>query len=83
MKHLLTRPASLISIVFLLLALLHFSPLALPYKLAYPLAFLTLCIGFTVLGALMIVLLRYVVSENIPIIGNFLAEVIHAIEERM
>ena len=40
-------------------------------------------IGFTVLGALMIVLLRYVVSENIPIIGNFLAEVIHAIEERM
>lgn len=40
-------------------------------------------IGFTVLGALVIVLLRYVVTENIPIIGNFLAEVIHAIEERM
>ena len=65
MKHLLTRPASLISIVFLLLALLHFSPLALPYKLAYPLAFLTLCalrfstwpmvlaMGFSALGDFM------------------------------
>lgn len=40
-------------------------------------------IGFTVLGALVIVLLRSLVTENIPIIGNFLAEVIHAIEERM
>ena len=43
MKHSLTRPASLISIIFLLLALLYFSPLALPFKLAYPLAYLTLC----------------------------------------
>ena len=43
MKKHLTRPASLISIVYLLLALLYFSPLAVPYKLAFPLAFLTLC----------------------------------------
>lgn len=40
-------------------------------------------IGFTVLGALVIVLLKNVVLENIPIISNFLAEVIHAIEARM
>jgi len=40
-------------------------------------------LGFTVLGALVIVLLRTLVVENIPIIGDFLAEVIHAIEERM
>lgn len=40
-------------------------------------------IGFSVLSALVVVLLRWLVAENIPIIGDFLAEVIHAIEERM
>lgn len=40
-------------------------------------------IGFSVLGALIVMLLRWLAVENIPIIGNFLAEVIHAIEERM
>lgn len=43
MKHILSRPAILVSIVFFLLALLFFSPVQVPYKLAYPLAFLTLC----------------------------------------
>ncbi len=40
-------------------------------------------LGFTVLGALVIVLLKNVVLENIPIISDFFAEVIHAIEARM
>ena len=40
-------------------------------------------VGFTILGALLIVILKNLVSENIPLIGNFLAEVIHAIEARM
>ena len=40
-------------------------------------------IGFTVLGALVIVILKNLVSENIPVIGDFVAEVIHAIEARM
>ena len=40
-------------------------------------------LGFTVLGALVIVLLKNLVLENIPVIGDFLAEVIHAIEARM
>ena len=40
-------------------------------------------IGFSVLGALIAVLLRNVVVDNIPLIGGFLAEVIHAIEARM
>ena len=40
-------------------------------------------LGFTVLGALVIVLLRSLVVDNIPVIGRFLAEVIHAIDERM
>ena len=40
-------------------------------------------LGFTVLGALAIVLLKNLVLENIPVIGDFLAKVIHAIEARM
>ena len=40
-------------------------------------------VGFSVLGALLAVLLRALVVENIPLIGGFLAEVIHAIEARM
>lgn len=40
-------------------------------------------IGFTILGAAMIVVLRGVFVENIPLIGGFLAEVIRAIEARM
>ena len=40
-------------------------------------------LGFTVLGALVIVLLKNLVLENIPVIGDFLAQVIHAIEARM
>lgn len=40
-------------------------------------------LGFTVLGAAAIVLLRHILTENIPLIGGFIAEVIHAIEERM
>ena len=40
-------------------------------------------LGFTVLGALAIVLLKNLVLENSPVIGDFLAEVIHAIEARM
>ena len=63
-KHL-ARPAGLISIVYLLLALLHFSPIAVAYKMVFPLAFLTLCaisystwpmvlaMGFSALGDFM------------------------------
>ena len=40
-------------------------------------------LGFSVLGALLAALLRSMVVENIPLIGGFLAEVIHAIEARM
>lgn len=43
MKKYLSCPSILISIVYLLLALLHFSPIAIAYKLVFPLAFLTLC----------------------------------------
>lgn len=40
-------------------------------------------IGFSILGAIAIVILKNLISENIPVIGDFAAEVIHAIEARM
>ena len=40
-------------------------------------------LGVALLGALAALLVRHVVVENIPLIGGFLAEVIHAIQARM
>ena len=40
-------------------------------------------LGVALLGALAALLVRHVVVENIPLIGGFLAEVIHAIRARM
>lgn len=40
-------------------------------------------LGFSVLGAVIIALMRTMFLENIPLIGGFLAEVIRAIETRM
>ena len=40
-------------------------------------------LGFSGLGALLAMLLRGLVADNIPLIGGFLAEVIRAIEARM
>ena len=40
-------------------------------------------LGVALLGALAALLVRHVVVENIPLIGGFLADVIHAIQARM
>ena len=40
-------------------------------------------LGFALLAALCAVLIKNMVVENIPVIGDFLAEVIHAIQARM
>jgi len=39
--------------------------------------------GFTVLGAIMVAVLKYLLENNLPQVGGFIAEVIHAIQERM
>ena len=39
--------------------------------------------GFTVLGAAMIALLKFLLEKNLPQFGGFIAEVVHAIQERM
>ena len=40
-------------------------------------------IGFTILGAGLVVLLKFLLDNNLPQFSGFIAEVIHAIEERM
>jgi len=40
-------------------------------------------IGFSILSAVVVVLMRHLVVENIPLIGGFLAEVINAIQDRL
>lgn len=40
-------------------------------------------VGFTVLGAVVIVILQNVVVDNIPLIGDFLAEVMRIVQERL
>ena len=40
-------------------------------------------LGFALLAALCAVLIKNMVGENVPVIGDFLAEVIHAIQARM
>lgn len=39
-----------------------------------------IAIGFTILGALLVYLLRYVVAANLPGIGKFIAEVVRMVE---
>lgn len=40
-------------------------------------------LGFTVLGAVAVVVIRRLLEANIPEISGFIAEVVNAIEERM
>ena len=40
-------------------------------------------IGFTILGAILIALLRHFVENNMPRISGFIAEVIHEIQSRI
>jgi len=40
-------------------------------------------IGFSVLGAVAAMILSSLAANNIPVIGDFLAEVVHAIEARL
>lgn len=42
-----------------------------------------MAIGFTLLGALVIYFLRQAVLLNIPIIGNFIAEIVKIVQDRL
>ncbi|MDO4549009.1 MAG: DUF5665 domain-containing protein [Clostridia bacterium] len=40
-------------------------------------------VGFSLLGAVMIVILQHIVEINIPLIGDFLAEVVKIVQNRI
>ena len=40
-------------------------------------------VGFSILGALLIVLLQRITVDNLPVIGEFLAEVIRVVERNL
>lgn len=40
-------------------------------------------IGFSILGALLLYLLRNIALSNLPVIGRFLAELVHIVENNL
>ncbi len=44
---------------------------------------LGMAIGFTVLGAVVLYLLQKIVLLNLPLIGNFIAEIVEMVNEHM
>ncbi|SCG83523.1 hypothetical protein DW1_1955 [Proteiniborus sp. DW1] len=42
-----------------------------------------MAIGFTILGALAIYFLNRIISWNIPLIGDFIAEIVRIVQERL
>ena len=40
-------------------------------------------VGLTVLGALLLYLLQWLAKNNLPIIGNFIAELVRIVDERL
>ncbi len=42
-----------------------------------------MAIGFTILGALAIYMLNKLISWNIPLIGDFIAEIVRIVQERL
>ncbi|SDZ16767.1 hypothetical protein SAMN05660462_02092 [Proteiniborus ethanoligenes] len=42
-----------------------------------------MAIGFTILGAVAIYLLQKIISWNIPLIGDFIAEIVRIVQKRL
>lgn len=42
-----------------------------------------MAIGFTILGALVIYLLRWIIDLNLPLIGDFIAEIVKIVQENL
>lgn len=42
-----------------------------------------MAVGFTILGALAIYILQKIISWNIPLIGDFIAEIVRIVQERL
>ena len=42
-----------------------------------------MAIGFTILGAVLVMVLRALAQHNLPIIGDFLAEIVEIVQSRL
>lgn len=42
-----------------------------------------MAVGFTVLGAALVILLRHLAEQNLPLIGDFLAQIVTVVQRRL
>ncbi|HAU32081.1 MAG: hypothetical protein XD78_0925 [Desulfotomaculum sp. 46_296] len=42
-----------------------------------------IAVGFTILGAIVVIFLRRLVSLNLPLIGNFIAEIVYTVQNQL
>lgn len=42
-----------------------------------------MAIGFTVLGAVLVIMLRHLAEQNLPLIGDFLAQIVTVVQRRL
>ena len=42
-----------------------------------------MAVGFTILGAILVILLKQLASHNLPVIGDFLAEIVEVVQRRL
>ncbi len=42
-----------------------------------------IAVGFTVLGAIVVIFLRRLVALNLPLIGNFIAEIVYTVQSQL
>ncbi len=42
-----------------------------------------IAVGFTILGAIVVIFLRRLVALNLPLIGNFIAEIVYTVQSQL
>ena len=42
-----------------------------------------MAVGFTILGAVLVIALRHLAQRNLPVIGDFLAQVVSIVQKRL
>lgn len=42
-----------------------------------------MAIGFTILGAMLVIFLRHLAEQNLPLIGDFLAQLVTVVQRRL
>lgn len=42
-----------------------------------------MAVGFTILGAMLVIMLQRLASRNLPVIGDFLAQIVSIVQRRL